>query len=253
MFEFRINPTPTHLIIQVARDTVRDAAVFETELTRHANVGSTLTQLQAATASTAETLQNRASDLSGTGLTKAAEKLIGDSIKPAFDLSVEVAHRERRNLETEWNRLHTPKFAKDSEQAVRAEQRSWARSLKLPASIAAAQRDPALAAAIVEGGVALSGWPADQFDRIQHDMAIGQLATIMADQHDYLTPATPDDPVGGQPDFEAARAVAAERFKNLEAERELIGRIPTLLASVVTAVAVMMEETRQAAFERLTA
>lgn len=253
MFQYSINPTPDFLILQLARGDVRHTLAFEAELTGHERIGSTLTQLQAGVAGVAEHLANRAPLLSRTGLTQEAEGLVDRTIKSPFELSVEAAHKERRSLEAEWSRLHTPKFADGADPAVRVEQRNYARSRKLPEAIAAAQRDPGLAAAIIEGGPAMSGLPADVFAVLRHDMAVGQLATILASQHDYLTPPTADDPVAGLPDFEAARAVAAKRFATLEAERELIGRIPALLSNVVSAVALMLETSRQAAYERLTA
>lgn len=251
--QYSINPTPHALVLQLARGDVRHTLAFESEATSHETVGPTLTQLQAAIAAAAERLANAAPDLSRSGLTKEAGTQVDRTIKPAFSMAVESAHKANTALEAETARLFMPRFAERSEPAVRTAQVTWWRALSMPQKLAAVQSDSSLAAAVVEAGPALSGVPADIFERIRRDMAIGQLADNLARTQDFRSDPTPDDPIGRKPDWEAARKVAAARLDRLDNERELLGRIPALLSSVVNAVALMTEESRAAAFGRLTA
>ena len=123
----------------------------------------------------------------------------------------------------------------------------------MPARLEAANSDPSLASALIEGGQAMSGFPTDVFDRLHREMAIGQLTDALLTGQDFRTPQTPDDPIGGKPDRAAARIVAVKRLENLEAERELLGTVPAILSNVLNAVALMTGETRETAFQRFTA
>lgn len=253
MFEFLLNPSPRALAVHLARGDVRHIVAFDTEITGHDTLGPPVTAVQAALAETGDNLAKRAPDLSPAGLTKEAERMVDRSIKPVFQSAVEATFAARQRADEAFKRLHTPKFEAGSSETVRVERRNYARLLKLPVALEAAQSDPDLAAAIVEGGEALSGFSADIFQRLRREMAVGQLANLLATQHDYRTAPSADDPVAGYSDWEAARSAAAEAVAKVEAERELIGRVPAVLSSVVTGVAVMLESTRQQAFERLSA
>lgn len=253
MFELLLNPSPRALVIHLARGDTRHVLTFTTDLTEHETVGPPMTRLRGTIAEGVERLSVRASDLSRIGLTKEAVDLVDRSIRPAFRAAVEATLKAGRAIDAEWTRLHTPKFNEQSVPAVRAERRAFAQTLKVPDRIAAAQGHPELAAAIIEGGLAMSGLPADIYERLRREMAVGQLATTLVTQHEFKVAATADDPVAGQPDWEGVRKVAADRLDRLDGERELIARVPATLSSVVNAVALMVEESRAAAFERLSA
>lgn len=108
-------------------------------------------------------------------------------------------------------------------------------------------------AAIVEGGEALSGVPKDVFERMRREMATEQLAQRIIASTSMRTEPTADNPIAGEIDIETARINAADKMERLDAERELLARVPALLSNVVTTVAVLTGENRNAAFARLTA
>lgn len=252
-FDYLANPAPGAMVLQFGRDNSRQTVAFVENLTQHDSIGSAVTQVQVSLATIAQSLLNAAPDLSDDGFTKEARRQIDAKLKPAYALTIEATYKAERETETEWQRLHTPRFPDDSEPAVRAEQRAWWRTLTMPAKLEAANADPALAAAIVEGGLAMSAMPADVFARLVRDMGEGQLADAIMRGQGFRTPQTPDDPIAGKPDRDAAVRSATARFDRLEAERELLGTVSPLLSSVINAVALMTGETRQAAFERLSA
>lgn len=252
-FTFNAIPAQGAMVLQLARDDVRQTVAFEEELTKHDVVGSAVTPLQTSLATIADRLSKAAPDLSAEGFTKEAKRQIDSGLVQPYGLAIEAAYKAEREIDAEWGKLHTPRFPDGSEPAMRAEQRQWWRGLSMPAKVEAANSDPALAAAIVEAGPAMSTLPADVFDRLRRDMAVEQLADNLARSQDFRTPQTPDDPIAGRPDREAARKVAIARFERLDAERDLLGRVPTLLSAVINAAALMAGETRQAAFDRLNA
>ena len=252
-FTYTINPAPGVMILQPKRDNAGPTLAFTEQLTQHDRIGGPLTQLQTSFATIAETLAQRASDWSDDGFSKAARRLVDDKLRAPFRLTVEATHAARREHEAEWAKLHTPRFSDDSDPAVRAEQRTWWRGLSTPAKLDAANADPALAAAIVEGGFAASGLPRDVFDRLTRTMGEGQLADAIMRGQEFRTAPSPDDPIAGQPDREAALKVAAARFERMEAERDVLGTVSPLLVTIVAAVAMMTGEARSQAFERLSA
>lgn len=252
-FSYLAIPDPNAMVLQFARDEKRATVAFDKPLTAHETIGSAVTQVQTSIAAIAESLLNAAADLSDEGFTKEAVRLVDAKLVPAYGLAIEAAYKSRRDVDAEFDRLHLPRFPEASEPAVRAEQRAWWRSLSMPAKLEAANADSALAAAIVEGGQAMSAMPSDVFDRLRRDMAVAQLADNLARSQDFRTPQTPDNPIAGEPDREAARKNAVARFDRLEAERELLGTVTPLLSNVIDAVAVLTGETRQGAFDRLNA
>lgn len=252
-FSYLAIPNPDAMVFQLAVDEQRATVAVATELEKHDKIGAPVTALRTTIASTASTLAETAGDLSDAGFTKQAVRLVDAKVVPAYALVIESTYAARRELEAEWAKLHTPRFPEGSEPAVRAEQRAWWRGLSMPKKIEAANSDPALVAAIVEAGPAMSTLPADVFDRLKRDMAIEQLTDNLARSHDFRTPQTPTDPIAGRADREAARKVAVARFERLEAERELIASVSPLLTSVIDATATLTGESRLAAFERLNA
>lgn len=251
-FTFTAHPTPEGMVLQPRRDGKTETVVSLTEQEKHDRCGAPVTALRTALASTASGLAEIAGDLSDDGFSKEAKRRTASIVQP-FGMVVESTYAARKSVDETLAKLHTPRFPDESEPAVRAEQRSFASGLSMAARIEAANRDPLLAAAIVEGGLAMSGMPADVFDRMKREMAVGQLTDALLKGQDFRTPQTVDDPIAGKPDRDAARNVAEKRLANLESERELLDTLPALLSHVINAVALMSGETRQAAFERLTA
>lgn len=253
MFEFLSSTSDRAIVSQLNRGDARAAVAIETAMLEHPEIGSTLRALNDALSETAETLQGRAAKLSEAGFIEEARTQVERAIAPAFNRAVDSQRRALATIERTAADLFTPRFPDGSEPATRAEQRMWARGLSLPKTLEAVKADPSLGAAIVEAGPAMSGLPGDVFDRIRGDVAVAQLADRIVADAVLRTPATADDPVGGKADIAAARAAAADRIDRLEDERMLLGRVPGVLANVITAVAVMSGESRQAAFERLSA
>lgn len=253
MFEFLTSTSERAIVSQLSRGDARAAVAIETAMLEHPEIGPALRGLNDALSDTAATLQARAAKLSEAGFIDEARAQVERTIAPAFKRAVEVGRSAMAAVERTATELHAPRFATGSEPATRAEQRSWARGLNLPRTLEAVAADASLAAAIVEGGPALSGLPRDIYDRIKGNMATEQLASRIVADAALRTPATADDPVGGKADIAAARVAAADRLERLEAERVLLGRVPGLLANVVTAVALIAGESRQASFERLSA
>ena len=252
-FQFRNSTSERAIVAHLSREGKDFTVAIETELVDHPGVGTDIRALNDAFVETAESLARIAPDRSPSGFDKEAGALIDRRLKPAFRLVVEGQRRSVAELEKESAALYTPRFPEGSEPATRAEQRQWWRGLSMPAKVEAANADPALAAAIVEGGLAMSGLPSDVFERLRRTMAEGQLSERILADTSLRTAPTPSDPIGGEPDAATARANAAAKFDRMEAEREMLNRVPALLANVVTAVALMTGQTRQAAFDRLAA
>jgi hypothetical protein len=253
MFEYLINPTPTELVLTVARNGVRNVTVFQSDLTRHDRIGASLTALQASLASTAEHLAKRSGDLSSAGLTKEANGQIDRSIKPAYGKAVSAARETRDAVEADWQAFTVPTFGPDHPPAVRSEMRAWGGGQKMPALVQAALADPILAGAIVEGGLTRSGLPVDVFEQIATEGAMGRLAASFRTQPAFQTDPTPDHPLGGEFDTESARSAAERQFNKIKDERALIGRVPALLISAIDAIAVMAADNRAGAFARVAA
>lgn len=252
-FQFRTSTSERAILNHLSREGTDMTLATETGLVEHPGVGTDIRSLNDALTETGESLARIAADRSPSGFDKEAGALIDRRLKPAFRLVVEGQRRSMAELEKEEATLYAPRFAEGSEPATRAEQRAWWRGLSMPQRMEAANADPALAAAIVEAGPAMAGLPSDVFQRLKRTMAEGQLAERIARDAGLRTVPTVDDPIGGQPDYETARANAAKRLDRLDDERDMLNRVPALLANVVTAVALMTGEKRQAAFERLTA
>ncbi len=222
-------------------------------LSDHPRVGVKFTALDDAIATTSETLAARAGDLTFNGFLKLATEQVAATLAPAFraaQASVPVALADLDKREAPFRAL---RFADDQPPAVRVEQRQHARALPLPKLIEATRADPALAAAIIEGGVAMSGLPAEIFDQLRDDMMVTNASRSLAATNDYRTPASASDPIGGQPDHSAARAAGERLIAAFRAERELLDLAPVTLASVVAVLALRLDTTVDAAFAALTA
>ncbi|MGX7926219.1 hypothetical protein ACWPMX_06555 [Tsuneonella sp. HG094] len=250
-FTYTANPAPGVMILQPKRDNAGPTLAFTDQLTQHDRIGGPLTQVQTSFATIAETLAHRSGDLSDDGFSKEARRLVDDKLRPPHRLTVEATYAAQREFDAEWRKLNTPRFSDESDPAVRAEQRTWWRGLSTPAKLETANADPALAAAVVEGGFAASGLPRDVFDRLTRTMGEGQLADAIMRGQEFSTAPSPDDPIAGHPDRAAALKVATARFERMEAERDLLATVSPLLATLITAVAMITGESRQAAFERL--
>ncbi|MEG9268303.1 hypothetical protein [Qipengyuania sp. Mu-71] len=254
MFEFLLNPSPRALAIHMARGETRHVLSIETDLAANERIGTAVTALQASLANVGEGLQKRGPLLSPAGLSDAAGVAIDTTVRPAYRDVVASTLAAQRALEAEWSDIMTPRFPDSVAPAARVEQREHVRSRKLPDALAAAQGDLlGLGAAIVEGGQGLSGLPTDIFERLQKDVAVEGLAQRIVRDAALRTEPTLENPLGGAPDLETARANAAGRLDRLDNERALIGRVPALLSSVISAVALMTDATRQKALERLAA
>ena len=226
--------------------------LFRSDLIEHQRVGSPISDVRDAVTVVSETLQARAPDLTDTGFNKLAQHEVEQRIAPSFREARVAIHSAFDDLDKREAPFYRPTFADAQLPAVRVEQRQWARSLSLPQLLKVVQDDPTLAGAIIEGGHAMSGLPADIFARLRREMAVHRATTILSGQRQFAVAATADDPVAGQPDHDAARTAGEALIKAFEDERELLATAPDLLANVVTAVALMLDVNRAEAFKVLT-
>lgn len=253
MFEYQVSANDIATVAQLKVGDNRATMATPRALADHPGVGGDVVRLMGALGETAATLQDQAARYSESGRTELARGLIDRNVRSPFRLAVEGAKASMVALERVEADLYSLRFPDGSEHALRAEQRSWTRPQSLPKQLAAFEADPMLGAAVVEAGPALSGLPGDVFNRLKRDTAVAQLAARIVSDAGLRTAPSADDPVAGLPDIEAARTAAADRIDALEAERELLATIPSLLSSIVSATALLTNETRAAAFQRLTA
>jgi len=222
------------------------------DLLRNERVGPDFEALHGALATMGETLQAEAGDRSDEGFVKLARSEAVKRVTGPFQAAQAAVPAAQEALAQRAAPFMRPAFTDDQPPAVRVEQRQFARPLKLPDLMREVEADPSLAAAIIEGGSAMSGLPADVFDRIARQAAVGRAAALLAGQRTFAVAATADDPIGGQPDHAVAREAGEELIAAFEAERETLAGASTVLANVVTMVALMTDMRRDDAFKLLT-
>ena len=222
----------------------------ERRLVGHKMMGSSVIALSTSLADTGDELQAVAQELTPTGFAKQAEKQVRERVAPAFKAVQAAEPRARADL-AERSIMFDPK--PEGEPAIRAELRAFASSLSLPEVMQASKTDGALANAIFEGGQARSGLPADVFAAIERDARLQRAAAILTGQRTYATVATADDPIGGAVDYNAARVDVEAMLSALDAEAALLDAVGPLLANTVSAVALLLDTSREAAFKALTA
>lgn len=240
----------------VTNVTVGDRTVTlftPTKLTEHKTVGGPMQTLSDGITAGAEFLQAKAPDLTATGFAKLANETVIARVKGPFNGAVAALAEAITDNKTRTNDKFVPAFTAEQTPAVRAELRTYGKSLPLPALMDMIGKDAGLANAVVEGGHAMSGLPADIFDRVRDEMAIGNLATKLMAQRTYRTAPSPADPIGGQPDHGAARQAAEAVIKGLSDELDTLTEARGTLALVIDAVAIMTDQTRDGAFALLTA
>ena len=221
--------------------------------TAHKVIGAPLQALSDGFATTGEILQSRAPDLTATGFAKLASETILARVAPPFKASGKAIGDAARDVADRLATYYAPFFSNDQPPAVRVELRQYAKSLPLQTLMEAAQNDGSVAAAIIEGGLAMSGLPADIFERLNRNLAVANATRILAGQRTYKTAPDADDPIGGKPDPDAARAAGEQLISALEAEQSLLADAPQALTSAISIVAIMTDTTRDEAFKLLTA
>lgn len=252
-FTFKMTTTEDGAV-QQTRAGERSVVLFTpARLSDHTNVGPQFTALRDAVAVGAEELSRRAPDLTTTGFVKAANALVADKIGPAFRATQAAVPAALANLERREAPMLRLYFPDEQPPAVRVEQRQYARSLALPTLIQATRNDTALAAAVIEGGAAMSGLPGDIFEKLRDDLRVANATRILSGQNQYLTEPSAADPIGGAPDTAKARAAGERLIAAFDAERALLARAPETLTAVVMTVALMTDSTTDAAFAALTA
>jgi len=227
--------------------------VASTAMTGHRAIGTALQALSDGLATTGDIIQARAADLTATGLAKLATETIAARVAPHFNALRSAIADADAGLGKRMEIYYTPHFSADEPPAVRVERRQYAKSLSLPALMDAVQNDGSLAAAIIEGGLAMSGLPANIFDRLKRDLAVTNATRILAGQRAYRTVPDADDPIGGKPDHDAARAAGEELITAFESEQALLSEAPATLTAVINIVAIMTDTTRDDAFKLLAA
>lgn len=219
----------------------------------HRVIGEAVKALSDGLATTGEFIQAKSEDLTASGLSKLANEAITARIKPAFIATQRAIPAAEADLGKRMDMFTAPFFTDDQPPAVRVELRQYARTLPLPNLVGATQSDPSLAAAVVEGGAAMSRLPPDVFDRLKRDMAVANATRVLSGQRDFRTVADASDPIGGKPNPTAARAAGEALISALEAEHELLAEAPNALTAIIDIVAIMTDTTRDASFTLLTA
>jgi hypothetical protein len=224
-----------------------------TAMTGHRVIGLALQALSDGLATTGDIIQARAADVTATGFAKLATETIVARVAPSFNALRSAIAEAEADREKRMEIFGAPHFSTNEPPAVRVERRHYAKSLPLPALMDAVQKDGSLAAAIIEGGLAMSGLPANIFDRLKRDLAVANATRILAGQRAYRTVPDANDPIGGKPDHDAARAAGEELIAAIESEQTLLSEAPATLTAVVNIVAIMTDTTRDDAFKLLAA
>lgn len=234
--EIRTTSSDRALVTQLERGQSRATFALPVELAEHPDLGEPLVRLQGRLAGVAQGLADIAGNYSETGFMPIALERTG-SIAPDFRLVIEAHRSTLRRLEGDRRDLHAPTFDETVPHARRIEMRTHVRGLKPEAVLAMAKLEPVIAAAIVEGGLALSGLPEQAFKALEREAAVAKLADrILAGGALPRIAPSVSDPVGGALDVETARRNAADRLERLDDEIALLGMVPALLATVLTAV-----------------
>lgn len=239
--------------IQYNNDTERQSNMFfPAAMIDHSIMGSPIQALQNSLAIAGEIAQRKLTDLSVTGFRKLAEQLVDTNIKPHFVAAQRAIPTALQDVASRFRAFNRPRFSDDQSPAVRVEQRQYARSLSLSKVMELTRSDRDIASAIVEGGLAMSNLPADIYERLRRDMAIHNATRILSGQRNFQTAPNAADPVGGQPDEAAARLAGEQLIEALEREGDLINDARSVLSTVVTGIALLTDQTRDAAFAELT-
>lgn len=252
LIALRTTASDRALVTQLERGENRATFALSVDLAEHPDVGGPLSTLQDALAGVAQGLSDIAGNYSEAGFAPIAVARTA-SIAPAFRLASEATRSSIQRLERERANLHTPAPTESLSVAHRrTEIRAHVRALKPEAALALAKADSEVAAAIVEGGIALSGLPDRAFEAIQRDFAVASLAEriLSGGGLPRIAPSIAD-PIGGGLDYETARANAADRLDRLDDEIALVKGVPGVLSNVVHAVSILTGESREAVLARL--
>lgn len=251
LITLRTTSSDRALVTQLERGEARTSFALPVELAEHPDLGAPLVRLQGSLTGVAQGLADIAGNYSEAGFMPIALERTG-SIAPDFRLVIEAHRSTLRRLEGDRRDLHAPTFDESVPHARRIEMRTHVRGLKPEAVLAMAKLEPVIAAAIVEGGLALSGLPEQAFKALEREAAVAKLADRILDSNRGTMRIAPsvNDPVGGALDTETARRNATDRLERLDDEIALLGLVPALLAGVLTAVSVLTGENRQSVLER---
>lgn len=250
-FQFNIINDERATVIVTAVGEDKQHLAIPNEMLNHTRIGAAITAVRDSHTSAAEELVAKSPQLSELGRITLAKKLFADRLRPAFKSAQRAIIAATADLEKR-EREFLPDQS-DMPPAEKAEIRTWARSLKLPQLFAAAEADPKIAAAILEGGQIRSGLAPDLFDRVREVAERERATDRMLGNGAFLIEPSADNPVGGQPDREAAAAAGERVLAALRAERELLASVPSVLARIVNAVALTTDQSRDDAFTLLTA
>lgn len=251
-FTFRTDTSERAIATRIARGENHMVLTVTTDLAEHPDVGQPITALNQTLTGNIENLNRRAADLSEQGFSNAALAVV-PAIAAQFRLVIEAQRASLTRVTDTLDKLLDPGFPETFPIARRIEVRAFARTLEPGAHFDLAMSEPPIGAAVVEGGAALSGLPADGFARLRRAVAVEQLAQDIMDSNRVTMRIAPTvaDPIGGKPDLQTARTNAAARIEALEAEKSLLERVPAVLSNVVLAVALLTGETREATLARL--
>lgn len=249
-FDFTKQDTGRGDAVNVGRNGQSATIFFRADLNDHAALGPIARSLAGAVIDTVTVLAARRPDLSETGFSKRAAEEAA-RIAPAFRATQQEAPKALKANAERRSKYDQPHFNEGSSHDQRAEQRAWLRSLSMSAQLTATQNDPALAAAMVEGGQAMSGLPADVFRSVHEGMRVHNAMRHLAGQRDYSAKASADDPLAMNVDHAAARKEAVDLLAGIDAETELLATVPTLLSNVIEAVAVAANLSRTDSFNLL--
>jgi hypothetical protein len=235
------------------KNDIKETIFTPKNLIEHKIFGSPTINLIGELSTVGELVVSQANDRTPVGLAKLARDQVSKRVVGPFREMTRAMPLAQDNLNGRRGDFFEPLFSESEPPIVRVELRQSVRGGKLHEVIDASRRNPSLRAAIIEGGLQLSGLPVDIFEMLAREMAVGNASRRLADQHGYRTKPTPLNPIGGLPDHDAAKAAAEALITALEVEGELLSSVPSTLASVVSATAMMMDVDRSAAFDLLTA
>lgn len=253
MIIFNMARTDKGSIYSVRRGEQMASYFVPSETEANDIIGRPSVALGDALASVMEIAQAKSADLTPTGLNKLATSQVSERIAAPFNALRSAIPAAHADLDNHMANFGMPKFPAGQSPSVRVEKRQYAKSLPLPALLQAVQNDPTLAAAVVEGGLAMSGLPADIFANIEQNMRASNATALLMGQREFKTKPSVDDPVGGKPDHQTARAEGKALIRALDQKRALLNQAPAMLASVVNIVALVTDTDRATALDLLMA
>lgn len=232
-------------VVSVRNGEFNSSFVLTNEAILHSVIGKPLSNLANEIADRFSDLGKRRGDLSEIGFNKSAKTVV-EGLRAAWLITTASIHDAQK--------AHADKFRTIRTVSDPVHGREWRdRLAKMQSTdvIRIAHTNPTARAAIVAGGAALAGLDADTFTKIERLAYADNARSVLANQSNYRTPATIDDPVGGAVDSARVAKEAEELLAGMDAERELLDSVRPTLRKMLGTVAIASNLPAEAALKLL--